>query len=112
MLHNNKLEDTSKIYPILMVALVDSEKVSLSSLYILLPIKMTAISWGECPVESVFVNGNRLEYLQQGNRFFFPLLPFHQQLNTVNVMVDVSRAKYSKRILAAQVFGIDASMGN
>lgn len=64
---------------------------------------MTAVSWGESPIEAVLMNGNRLECLQKGNKFFFPLFPNQHQLNSINVMVDVSRAKYSRRIIAAQV---------
>jgi hypothetical protein len=64
------------------------------------------VSWGESPIESVYLNGNPLELVFEGNRFFYVAAPLNVQ-NAISIHLDRSRTQYSKRVLAAHVFGID-----
>lgn len=69
---------------------------------------MSAVSWGESPIERISLNGEPMELAFEENRFFYiasPLYPAAQ--NNLSVVLDRSRTQYSKLILAAQVFGIE-----
>lgn len=82
------------------------------SLYFLtIQFQVRATSWGESPIEVVYLNGNELELVHERNRFFYVAAPLSVQ-NSINITFDRARSQYSKRILAAQVFGVDLNTGS